>query len=83
MPVPKAAPAPVITLEELVEKATELGYLHVYQSEVFNGRWHAKITFHTKAKIKLEAASGFDWPTLPLALEAAIERAEEIRKEFK
>jgi len=70
-----------LSLDELYSKACEYGRCRL--SQLKDGKFYASIEFVTISNIDLEAKSDFDHRSPKDALIMAIEKAEEIRKEFK
>lgn len=70
-----------VSLEELFAEAGSYGKLRV---SCMNDRtWYSQIEFATASGIQLEAKSEFNHETPQEAIKLAIDRAEQIRSQFK
>lgn len=70
-----------LTLEQLMAEATKLGRIHLYQSK--KGAFSFTIEFETIPGCNLEAESGFGHETISSAVIASIEKAMQIKGQFK
>ena len=69
------------SLEELVTAAETLGKITIFQSD--DKTWSAYIKFETIPGTVLKAESGFNHPTMSIALIEAMNNAQKIRNQFK
>lgn len=74
-------PLAEMTLKLLLEIAMKHG--HIYLHQLDDGKFHFKISFETVPGTCVEAKSGFNHTTIEDAVIAAIEKAAEIRAQFK